>query len=563
MTKLYRFRGGPGSGKTTRLIQFITDELKGGTLFDDISVMTFSRSQATDLASSLRTELPDLPVKLISERCATIDATIYRQCKASGLFTTGKNPILQPGDSKSNKLYETFMDQHQLEFDAKALILDTDDSRRIVDTPAGNQFITLNSYLASTMQPHDSWQDSASNLGLTLSPDAYDLPKLLRAWNEYKSNLQIVEHADYCQLALDQEITPPSPILIIDEYQDVSPLQHALLKHWIEHPDTKRVFVAGDEDQSIYGFRGCDPALFISLPAQDIGSDGNASRPTSHRCPVEIMEIAEKILGKPSNVFPHTQWHGRANHRRCHTADDLVSLVEAGVKYMHKNNFPKMFILSRFINHAQKIARTLVKHGIPCQGIKEKRNQVWGSASINGHKIDLYELKSSIQKYLSTNAEVRYDEALTLLHALGDQNKSLSHDLISEFIALDKSSTINSSHLHQMTGGLRDDILDRLNLTQSQVDQIRACLHRETSRGFSISPDMIQIDTIHAAKGLEAPVTLLHSGYLKNRYSELIIPEQIAEERRIYFTGATRALHHLVILDYGKSPVCPLLEAVI
>ncbi|GAA5262111.1 UvrD-helicase domain-containing protein [Methanocalculus sp. MC3] len=567
MAELSRFRGGPGSGKTTQLISFISDELGKGVSFDDISIMTFSRSQTEDLKTRLRNDMPDLSPEQIDKRVATIDATVYRQCRYTGLFTSDQNPILQPGDSKRNGVFQEFMDQHQLDYNPKGWLTDTDDHRRLADIPVGNQLITLNSYLSSTLRSHNSWHESASSLGLTLSGDAYNIPELLSAWSEHKIQKEVVEHSDYVRLALDHEILPPASILIIDEYQDVSPLQHALLKHWIAHPDTKRAFVAGDEDQAIYAFRGCDPNLFLSLDAKDVGSDGMENRPESHRCPVAIMNVAERVLGKQSNVSAHTRWKGRAAHQKCPHAHDLIELVEAGIKHLHGNSMPenlskKMFILSRFNDNAKKIARTLAKHGIPCMGIKESRNKVW-TATIAGKRIDLNELKCVIQKYLTPGSEVDYDEAITFVHSLSGIDGIRYHDIIAELTSLDKHTILRAEHLHQITRGRKDDILDRLNLTQKQIDQIRACLHRDARRGFTIPPDMIQIDTIHASKGLESPITLLHSGYLKNRYSDLVIPERNAEERRVFFTAVTRTSKNLVIVDYGKSPVCPLLEEVI
>jgi len=70
------------------------------------------------------------------------------------------------------------------------------------------------------------------------------------------------------------------------------------------------------------------------------------------------------------------------------------------------------------------------------------------------------------------------------------------------------------------------------------------------------------IDTIHASKGLEAAVVILHTGYLKGRIDGLTDPDRMAEERRIYFTGATRAADALLLLDFGGVPLCPFLVGV-
>ena len=50
--------------------------------------------------------------------------------------------------------------------------------------------------------------------------------------------------------------------LLVDEYQDINPAQQKLVTHW---SDGNSLFVIGDPDQSIYGFRGANAACFDDL----------------------------------------------------------------------------------------------------------------------------------------------------------------------------------------------------------------------------------------------------------------------------------------------------------
>ncbi len=52
--------------------------------------------------------------------------------------------------------------------------------------------------------------------------------------------------------------------VLVDEFQDINPVQMALVKHW----GWRHLFVIGDPDQSIYGFRGADAACFAALREQ-------------------------------------------------------------------------------------------------------------------------------------------------------------------------------------------------------------------------------------------------------------------------------------------------------
>ena len=51
--------------------------------------------------------------------------------------------------------------------------------------------------------------------------------------------------------------------LLIDEFQDISPVQYELMKEWNRGGES--LFVIGDPDQAIYGFRGSDARCFERL----------------------------------------------------------------------------------------------------------------------------------------------------------------------------------------------------------------------------------------------------------------------------------------------------------
>jgi superfamily I DNA/RNA helicase len=74
----------------------------------------------------------------------------------------------------------------------------------------------------------------------------------------------------------------------------------------------------------------------------------------------------------------------------------------------------------------------------------------------------------------------------------------------------------------------------------------------------------IAVDTIHAAKGREAPAVVLHTGYLKARSADYWRdPAIAAEERRVYYVGITRASSHLAIVDSLRSgPSAPPMQAI-
>ena len=346
-------------------------------------------------------------------------------------------------------------------------------------------------------------------------------------------------------------------IIFIDEYQDMSPLQDALVRQWIDQAD--RVYVAGDPDQSIYGFRGCRPDLFLSLPAEDRGAH-NGNRPISRRCAMRIMAAAERILGRPANVAPNSRPGRYGREVYSHNPGALASRIEDALQAYPGG---PVFVLSRFRKHVSKIARTLAAMGIPCTGIRADIGP-WGSVRIGRHKdtleretVNLWQLTRAVRRYATGGdiAPMPYEEAEALILAtLPPARRQLAlTDLKAKIRRTPPIRVGDVAQWIPLPPGDRR-ILTLLNLRPALVEQIQACISREDRRGTVIGPEAVRVDTIHASKGLEAPAVLLHTGYLSGLVTGLADPERMAEERRVYFVGATRASHALILFDYIAPP---------
>ncbi|MDR9817602.1 MAG: hypothetical protein RJR34_12740 [Candidatus Methanoculleus thermohydrogenotrophicum] len=101
---LIRWTGGPGSGKTYQLLEMVRGEVEDGRTLDDMILMTFSRSQAADLADRLaRSVFPDEDRKDILRRCATVDGMTLRAVRAAGLISDSPDQIIVPTGEGAKK----------------------------------------------------------------------------------------------------------------------------------------------------------------------------------------------------------------------------------------------------------------------------------------------------------------------------------------------------------------------------------------------------------------------------------------------------------------------------
>jgi len=557
---LIRWTGGPGSGKTYHLLEDVRQEVEAGRTLDDMILMTFSRSQAADLADRLsRTVFPDEDRKDILRRCATVDAIALRAVRAAGLISDSPDQIIVTGAKKAIPVYREFMQAHGIPYTPHAITPEDGDPVARAALPAGNQILEINAYLSATMQAPEAWQHAAAAVNLPFDGATWSITDLLPAWQEFKAAKGVFEHADYARLAVADQVEPQAPILFVDEYQDVSPLQDALIRQWIDQTD--RVYVAGDPDQSIYGFRGCSPDLFLSLPAEDRGAH-NGNRPISRRCAMRIMTEAERILGRPANVAPNSRPGRYGREVYTHNPGALPARIEDALQAYPGG---PVFLLSRFRRHVSKLMRDLAAAGIPCTGIRTDTGP-WGATRIGRNKntleretVNLWQLTRAIRRYATGGdiAPIPYEEAEALI-ATATPAARRQHALTDLKVKIRQSPPIRVGDVARWIPLAPGDrrILEALNLRPALVEQIQACLSREDRRGTVIAPEAVRVDTIHASKGLEALAVLLHTGYLPGLVDGLADPDRMAEERRVFFVGATRASHALILFDY-IAPVWP------
>jgi DNA helicase-2/ATP-dependent DNA helicase PcrA len=92
-------------------------------------------------------------------------------------------------------------------------------------------------------------------------------------------------------------------VLLVDEFQDLAPA-HLLLVRLLAGPDGA-VFGVGDDDQTIYGYNGADPAWLIDFADLFPGA-GMHPLEVNYRCPGGVVEIADRLLRHNRRRVPKT-----------------------------------------------------------------------------------------------------------------------------------------------------------------------------------------------------------------------------------------------------------------
>ena len=141
--------------------------------------------------------------------------------------------------------------------------------------------------------------DSAAETGFTLTQEGAD---------RYQQALECRKLMDFDDLLLnmlrllEQEQKAEYrkqhfSYLLVDEFQDISPVQYRLIKAW--NKGGRELFVIGDPDQSIYSFRGSDSRCF-DLLEQDFPGTSTIRLTTGYRSTPEILSAS------PSSHLPQS-----------------------------------------------------------------------------------------------------------------------------------------------------------------------------------------------------------------------------------------------------------------
>lgn len=272
-----RLLAGPGTGKThvmTRRVVFLLTEQRIPP--DEVLALTFTRAAASELhervAEELREEWGDLDEEEDLPRISTLHSFALRQLLRNAP-RLGHLP--QP-----LRIADDWEERHIIQEDIKELVDDEDIDIRDVQQ--------LFRQLAA------DWQTlSAEDENFT--PDA----SFIGAWREHRDLYGYTLRSELVyqlKRALGQipdlDLETPIRHLLVDEYQDLNRCDLALVREIAERG--AEVFIAGDDDQSIYGFREANPEGIRQFP-NEYDPATNLRLEVCLRCDEEILDFAQFV----------------------------------------------------------------------------------------------------------------------------------------------------------------------------------------------------------------------------------------------------------------------------
>jgi DNA helicase-2/ATP-dependent DNA helicase PcrA len=320
----------------------------------------------------------------------------------------------------------------------------------------------------------------------------------------------------------------------VDEYQDISPLQHALLDEWLG--DYQDLCVVGDPNQTIYSFTGAT-SEFLRNFADRYAEAKVVQLTRNYRSTKEIVAFANRLTSDVSSLQP-LESQGALGVapliRPSATIAEEAAVVAQGISdKLDQGIAPsEIAVLYRVNGQSEPIENALTHLGVTYQ--------VRGGERFFSRTEVQQAMQAIRVEALSASDKGLYHAVTDIMRSLGWQSQSPQ----TQGAAYDRWEALNS--LVQ--------IVDEMPENATLDDFAKELDERQRSQHEPLKPS-ITLATIHAAKGLEWEVVFLvgaSEGYLPIAYAKT--PAEIAEERRLLYVGVTRAKKELTI-SWPKNDV--------
>ncbi|MFD7301384.1 ATP-dependent DNA helicase UvrD2 [Streptomyces pharetrae] len=400
---------------------------------------------------------------------------------------------------------------------------------------------------------------AAAKAGRDAPRDPAEIAQLYSAYEDLKRDRAVIDFEDVLLLTvailqdrqdIAEQVRAQYQHFVVDEYQDVSPLQQRLLELWLG--DRDNLCVVGDASQTIYSFTGATPDHLLDFRVKHPHATV-VKLVRDYRSTPQVVRLANGLLA---------QARGRAADHRL----ELVSQRPAGPEPVHTEytdepaeaegaarrirdlldaGTPASEIAVLFRTNAQSetYEQALADAGIPYQlrgaerffdrpEVRKAGIALRGAARFGGNDAALDEavdLPSQVRAVLSSDGWTPQPPAGS--GAVRERWESLAAlvNLAQDFAAAQPGAT------------LADFV--------AELDERAGAQHAPTVQGVTLA-------SLHSAKGLEWDVVFLvgvAEGMMPITYART--DEQIEEERRLLYVGVTRARTHLYVSwSLARSP---------
>jgi len=382
--------------------------------------------------------------------------------------------------------------------------------------------------------------------------------------------------------------------ILIDEFQDINKVQYDIIR-LLALPENN-LFIVGDDDQSIYRFRGAKPEIMLQFP-QDFPECKKISLNKNYRSTDNIVGAAGRLIKNNEKRFEKEVTAAKGEDRDIEIhhfatlaeqnqmlADEIIKLSKSGITlsemailirtnmgsgamihklmeynipFQMRDSLPNLF--DHWITHDIlayiKIALGSTDRGLYLQIINRPKRYIsrecFETPEVDYEAVkDYYEDKNWMLERLD---QLEYD-----LAALSRMNPYAALNYIRRGVGYEEflkeyanQRKIKTEELLDVLDELQESTRDYKTYEEwfAYMENYREELKRQAIESRNSKTDSIMIATMHSSKGLEFKVVFIvdaNEGITPHK--KAVLAEDIEEERRLFYVAMTRAKEYLYIL---------------
>ncbi|MFB6171699.1 MAG: UvrD-helicase domain-containing protein [Haloarculaceae archaeon] len=575
-----RLFGGPGSGKTTALLDRVETLLEDEDVdVKDVLVVSYTRAAAAEIRERLAERLEENP-RALRGNVSTMHAKAYE------LLNLSRGDVV--GESDKEAFCEEYGVPYEDEYEGSR-------RRSARSTTLGNKIIATSQWLQRTRRDVADWYDVPfqwnvdevrlppdvdpnAQTGNKYTPtwpssdDRIDVPEVIRGWRNYKGQHDLVGFADMLERVEQRSLLPRVDYLVIDEFQDITTLQYAVYEEW--KPHMKKVLIAGDDDQVVYAWQGADPDLLL-----DEHVDDDVVLPNSYRLPSRILNVVNRevrhITKRQEKDLRPRKEGGRVEAVASPSMLDLVRNVRSTVE----TDDGDVLVLFRARYQMFQFIDEFIGEGIPFSCLTDQR--MW-TDRLRGYvraveKLDADEPIDGLEarrlaEMLADSAfgTGERDDMFDAIDALQDEEG------VEDLTDMEVAPSFVTEYAPFAPGpASAADMLSRVsNYQERSVDAYFAGDYQD------VDPTRVRLGTIHSAKGREADHVFMATDLTEKVVEQMAatvddvddadvpefdkrtdpVPVLTDNERRVFYVGMSRARERLVLLEnlVDGAPTLPV-----
>lgn len=539
MTDIHYIAGPPGTGKTTTLVRQVQRavEARGPNA---IAIASMTRTAATHIADRAAASLQERD-QLPEHAVGTLHAHAYRALDQPALAETTDGLADWNREHPSHRLRPAGVD-------------DTLDD----ETQPGAQALHAQVMAHRARQtPETAWT--------TAQRDHWS------RWQDYKHQTGRLDFTDLIQHARST-VHPAMPsVWLLDEAQDLSPLELDLALHWIRQGDIG-VLVA-DQDQTLYGWRGADPRALSAIPYATRRVLGQ-----SYRVPATVRDAALRWIRRCSHrddvAYQPTATPGSVTRSRITLqAPDQIAELAANT-----SDEDTVMVLATCRHMLAGTCRELLRAGVPFHNPYRPSVPEWNPLRA------AQPLRAYLSVHQPQEPDWTWGDLLDWTEPL-DARKALPHGTktrIEQRCTRDRfgeTQTHEHPTLQDLATLLDSPNLDHpalrgdldwwtRNLRPQRRRQLEPALRLVHQHGYQVLTrrPRIEIGTVHSVKGGEATTVILAPDLSPRAWRTSWSYGARSPQRdpllRVGYVALTRAARNVILLDPAGPEHLPLREVI-